>query len=225
MTTSTKKTHYEVLGVAHDALLDEIHAAFITMSQLYYPTPDGGGNEATFKEISDAWAVLRDPKRREDYDNELADNFEAGEDLQDAEFTRLREPPPDPDDDPLGFEGPPRAGYAGASSSYARASAAFVPPRTYQQPVGPPLWKPAVKTPYPFPWRWQFDPVQKVLLSVFGAGILAIVILIVVIVGPYNLWEVWIYFIHFIGWVFWAVGRILHAFSVAFGNAKPSAKH
>jgi len=61
------KDYYEILGVAKNASDDEIKKAFRKLAQKYHPDKKGG-DEAKFKEVSEAYAVLSDKKRRAQYD-------------------------------------------------------------------------------------------------------------------------------------------------------------
>ncbi len=60
------KDYYNVLGVDKKASPDEIKRAFRKLAQKHHP--DKGGNEATFKEITEAYSILGDDKRRREYD-------------------------------------------------------------------------------------------------------------------------------------------------------------
>lgn len=61
------KDYYSVLGVQKGASEDDIKKAFRTLAQKYHPDKKGG-DEAKFKEISEAYSVLSDKKRRAQYD-------------------------------------------------------------------------------------------------------------------------------------------------------------
>ena len=63
--------YYEVLGVAADASADEIKTAFRTLAREHHPDATGGdpASEQRYKEISEAYAVLSDPNKRQQYDN------------------------------------------------------------------------------------------------------------------------------------------------------------
>ena len=51
------KTFYDILGVSKSASDKEIKSAFRKLAQKYHP--DAGGDEAKFKEISEAYETLR----------------------------------------------------------------------------------------------------------------------------------------------------------------------
>ena len=62
--------YYEALGVSADASADEIKSAFRKLAREHHPDATGGDDESTqrYKEISEAYAVLSDPGRRQQYD-------------------------------------------------------------------------------------------------------------------------------------------------------------
>ncbi len=62
------KNYYDVLGVDKKATKDDIKKAFRKLAHKYHPDK-GGGDEAKFKEITEAYSVLGDDKRRKEYDN------------------------------------------------------------------------------------------------------------------------------------------------------------
>ncbi len=61
------KDYYEILGIGKNASEDEIKKAFRKLAQKYHPDKKGG-DEAKFKEVSEAYAVLSDKNRRAQYD-------------------------------------------------------------------------------------------------------------------------------------------------------------
>lgn len=63
----TKRDYYEVLGVGKSASADEIKKAFRRLAVQYHPDKDGG-DETKFKEINEAYEVLKDPSKRQRYD-------------------------------------------------------------------------------------------------------------------------------------------------------------
>ncbi len=60
------KDYYKVLGIEKGASKDDIKKAYRKLAHKYHP--DKGGDEAKFKEISEAYAVLSDDKKRAEYD-------------------------------------------------------------------------------------------------------------------------------------------------------------
>lgn len=62
-----KRDYYEVLGVAKNASDDEIKKAFRRKAIEYHPDKQGG-DEEKFKEINEAYEVLKDSKKRQRYD-------------------------------------------------------------------------------------------------------------------------------------------------------------
>ena len=66
---ANEKTLYEVLGVSQNASEDEIKKAFRTLAVKHHP--DAGGDEEAFKQISQAYEILSDPKKRSEYDTAL----------------------------------------------------------------------------------------------------------------------------------------------------------
>lgn len=62
----TKRDYYEALGVSKDASADEIKKAFRRLAIQHHP--DRGGNEAEFREINEAYEVLKDDAKRKRYD-------------------------------------------------------------------------------------------------------------------------------------------------------------
>lgn len=63
----SKRDYYEVLGVGKDASADEIKKAFRRAAVKHHPDKEGG-DEAKFKEINEAYDVLKDAQKRQRYD-------------------------------------------------------------------------------------------------------------------------------------------------------------
>lgn len=64
---ATTKDYYNVLGVDRRATQDDIKKAFRKLAHKYHPDK-GGSDEAKFKEITEAYSVLSDDKKRREYD-------------------------------------------------------------------------------------------------------------------------------------------------------------
>lgn len=61
------KNYYDILGVEKKATKDDIKKAFRKLAQKHHP--DKGGDEAKFKEITEAYSILTDDKKRREYDS------------------------------------------------------------------------------------------------------------------------------------------------------------
>ncbi len=62
-----KRDYYEVLGIAKGASNDEIKKAFRRLAVEHHPDK-AGGDETKFKEINEAYEVLKDTSKRQRYD-------------------------------------------------------------------------------------------------------------------------------------------------------------
>ena len=79
------KDYYGVLGVPRTATDKEVKTAYGSWQQYHPDTNKGKDAEDKFKEIGEAYEVLKDPEKRRRYD-QLGSNWKSG-----AEFR----PPPD----------------------------------------------------------------------------------------------------------------------------------
>lgn len=61
-----KRDYYEVLGIGKSASADEIKKAFRKSAVEHHP--DRGGDETKFKELNEAYEVLKDPAKKQRYD-------------------------------------------------------------------------------------------------------------------------------------------------------------
>lgn len=100
--------YYKVLGVARGASQEEIQRAYRKLARQYHPDVNKDpGAEAKFKEVSEAYEVLKDPQKRRRYD-ELGADWQAGQEFR---------PPPGWQDVKFEFEGfAPGSGRGGPGS-------------------------------------------------------------------------------------------------------------
>jgi curved DNA-binding protein len=97
------KDYYDTMGVARDAPQDEIKRAYRKLARKYHPDVSKEADADTlFKELGEAYEVLKDPEKRAAYD-QLGANWQQGQDFR---------PPPDWD---AGFEY--SGGFGGAESA------------------------------------------------------------------------------------------------------------
>jgi molecular chaperone DnaJ len=75
-----KRDYYDILGVARNADEKELKSAFRKLAKQCHPdaSPSDSGAERKFKEINEAYDVLKDPQKRAAYDRFGHAAFEAG---------------------------------------------------------------------------------------------------------------------------------------------------
>ena len=75
-----KQDYYELLGVNRNASEAELKSAFRKMAMKYHPdrNPDDPTAEQNFKEVNEAYDVLKDGQKRAAYDRFGHDAFENG---------------------------------------------------------------------------------------------------------------------------------------------------
>ncbi len=70
------KDYYTILGVAKDASKEEIKRAYHKLAHKYHPDKKSG-DEAKFKEVNEAYQILSDDKKRNQYD-QFGKSFDGG---------------------------------------------------------------------------------------------------------------------------------------------------
>lgn len=86
-----QKDYYKVLGVSSGASVDEIKKAYRALAKKYHPdaNPNNKAAEESFKKVSEAYYVLSDTKKRQEYDqykqSGYSQNFGGGQGFQGAQ--------------------------------------------------------------------------------------------------------------------------------------------
>ena len=64
------KDYYKTLGVSKNADKNAIKSAYIQLAKKYHPDKNRGDKNAAekFKEVNEAYEILKDQKKRQDYD-------------------------------------------------------------------------------------------------------------------------------------------------------------
>src|SRR6202047_4562307 len=112
------RDYYKVLGLERSATADQIKTAYRRLARKYHPDVSKEPNaEAHFKEVQEAYEVLRDAQKRAAYD-QLGSEWKSGQQFR---------PPPDWGSG-FEFSGRP-AGAGGARAGRRRSGAAEASPR------------------------------------------------------------------------------------------------
>ena len=75
-----KQDYYDILGISRQASADEIKKAYRKKAVQYHPDKNPGDKEAEekFKQVSEAYEVLKDPQKKAAYDQYGHAAFEGG---------------------------------------------------------------------------------------------------------------------------------------------------
>ena len=82
------KDYYAILGVPRDAEIDLIKATYLALSKIYHPDIYKGDKKYAQKrmqEINEAYEILKDPKKRKNYDEKTKDKSD-NDSFDDNEF-------------------------------------------------------------------------------------------------------------------------------------------
>ena len=83
-----KRDFYDVLGVGKNASSDELKSAYRKLAVKYHPDKNPGDKNAEdkFKEASEAYGILSDKEKKQNYDNFGHAAFEGGSGRQSGGF-------------------------------------------------------------------------------------------------------------------------------------------
>jgi curved DNA-binding protein len=76
------KDYYDILGIKRDASQDEVKQAYRRLARKYHPDiSKEAGAEAKFKDVGEAYEVLKDPEKRTAYDK-FGSDWKTGQDFK-----------------------------------------------------------------------------------------------------------------------------------------------
>ncbi|MEN1729463.1 MAG: DnaJ domain-containing protein, partial [Pseudomonadota bacterium] len=77
------KDYYKILGVEPDAAQDEIKRAYRKLARKYHPDVSSeAGAEERFKEVNEAHEALKDPEKRQAYDQIRRGGYRQGDEFR-----------------------------------------------------------------------------------------------------------------------------------------------
>ncbi len=84
------KDYYQILGVDRNASQEEISKAYKNLARKYHPdlNKDNPEAEKKFKEVNEAYTVLKDPEKRKQYD-QLGADWEHGQNFDPRNFRNM----------------------------------------------------------------------------------------------------------------------------------------
>ena len=84
-----KRDYYEVLGVSRDSDADGLKKAYRKLAMQYHPdrNPENEKAEANFKEVNEAYEILKDDDKRAAYDRFGHQAFEGGSSGSSSDFS------------------------------------------------------------------------------------------------------------------------------------------
>ncbi|KAG2386297.1 hypothetical protein C9374_002743 [Naegleria lovaniensis] len=94
MSARKLKDYYAILKVARNATQADIKKAYVQLAKIYHPDllessdPKKAFKEATFKEITEAYSILNNPRRRSEYNMEIYENDKTASNNRDDDATR-----------------------------------------------------------------------------------------------------------------------------------------
>ena len=77
------KDYYKIMGLSENASQDDIKKAYRKLARKYHPDVSKESNaEEKFKEVGEAYEVLKDPQKRAEYDQLKAQGYQADQEFE-----------------------------------------------------------------------------------------------------------------------------------------------